>query len=115
MSRRRRLLLWLLAAAVLFGELLLAASKPPRLPGDRDHAFDQAEAHCLTCHWHAGKRPRPADHPLRDDCFSCHRDPGGDLHPRAGAPTSLPGGWADDPRLARGSATAGASPSPGGP
>jgi len=115
MWRRKRLLLWLLAAGILLGALLLATSKPPRLPGDRDHAFDKAEAYCLSCHSHAGKHPRPPDHPLRDDCFSCHRDPGGDLHPRPGAPTSLPGGWADDPRLARAPGTAGVRPSPGRP
>ena len=97
----RRLVLW--AAAVAAGGAAAwwaASGKPPRLPADADHRLDQAEAACLRCHVHSGRKPRPADHPLRDDCFSCHRDPAGALHPRAGAPTELPGGWRDDPRLA---------------
>ena len=101
MARRGRLLLWVLAPAALLVAVLLTRSTPPRLPADRDHVLGQSEAHCLTCHSHMGKPPRPAGHPLRDDCFSCHRDPRGVLHARPGAPTSLPGGWADDPRLVR--------------
>ncbi|HVN32847.1 MAG TPA: hypothetical protein VMT45_12765 [Thermoanaerobaculaceae bacterium] len=101
MAPRRRLLLWVLAPAALLVVVLLSWSTPPRLPADPDHALEQAEAHCLTCHIHTGRHARPAGHPLRDDCFSCHRDPRGVLHPRPAAPTSLPGGWADDPRLAR--------------
>jgi hypothetical protein len=115
MRARRRLLLWLLALAVLFVAILLATRTPPRLPGDRDHTLDQAEARCLTCHSHTARHPRSAGHPPRDDCFSCHRDPRGVLHPRPGAPTSLPGGWLDDPRLAAGRGVGGARPSPGGP
>jgi hypothetical protein len=76
--------------------------KPPRLPRDANHGLDQGEAHCLSCHAFTAKHPRPPNHPPRDDCFSCHRDPDGALHPRRGAPTSLPGGWRDDPRLAGG-------------
>ena len=85
---------------VLLLVLLATRRTPPRLPPDRDHALDQAETHCLGCHPRTSRHPRPADHPLRDDCFSCHRGPDGVLHPRPGAPTSLPGGWADDPVLA---------------
>ena len=85
--------------------------KPPRLPADADHALDQTEAHCLTCHAFGAKHPRPPNHPLRDDCFSCHRDRNGTLHPRRSAPTSLPGGWRDDPRLA-GRAAKKAEPAP---
>ena len=110
MSRRRRLVLWLLALAILLGVVLLIRRTVPRLPADRDHPLDQAEAHCLTCHSHAGKHPRPPEHPLRDDCFSCHRDAAGVLHPRPGAPTSLPGGWSDDPRLAGRRPRGGAAP-----
>jgi hypothetical protein len=96
-----RLALWFLAPALVTVVLLLATGrKPARLPGDRDHALDQSEERCLSCHAHAARHPRPADHPLRDDCYSCHRDPTGALHPREGAPMSLPGGWRDDPRLA---------------
>jgi predicted CXXCH cytochrome family protein len=97
-----RLTPWFLALVVVAAVLLVTTGrKPPRLPGDRDHALDQAEERCLSCHAHGARNPRPADHPLRDACFSCHRDQTGTLHPRAGAPTSLPGGWRDDPRLAR--------------
>jgi hypothetical protein len=115
MARRRRLLLWVLAPAALLVAVLLTRSTPPRLPADANHALDQTEAQCLTCHLHTGKRVRPDDHPLRDDCFSCHRDPRGVLHPRPGAPTSLPGGWADDPRLGGGRSTAGVRVSPAPP
>jgi hypothetical protein len=100
MRRRRRWLLWIAALGVLLAVALLSRGNPPRLPADADHGLLQAEAHCLTCHTRSSPHPRPADHPLRDDCFSCHRDPHGVLHPRPGAPTSLPGGWADDPVLA---------------
>jgi hypothetical protein len=111
MRASKRLVLWVgtlaIGAVVVFWT---TSGKPPRLPADDDHAFEQAEAHCLHCHVHTGPRPRPSDHPLRDDCFSCHRDPRGGLHPRTGAPTSLPGGWRDDPRLAGKSAGAGRGP-----
>ena len=90
-----------LGAAALAGAGLWATGgKPPRLPRGPDHDLAQAESHCLTCHSRADRHPRPADHPLRDDCFSCHRDAAGALHPRPGAPTSIAGGWRDDPGLA---------------
>ena len=97
----RRLVLWT-AGVVACGAVAWWATSgaPPRLPSDPDHRLDQAESACLRCHVRSGRHPRPADHPLRDDCFSCHRDRGGALHPRAGAPTDLPGGWRDDPVLA---------------
>ncbi len=77
-----------------------ASDRPPRMPADADHSLDQTEGHCLSCHGYGRSHPRPADHPLRDDCFSCHRDARGVLHPRPQAPTAIPGGWRDDPRLA---------------
>jgi len=84
--------------ALLIGGLWAASDRPPRLPADADHGLALPEARCLGCHRHDARRPRPADHPPRDDCFSCHRDAAGALHPRRGAPTSISGGWADDPR-----------------
>jgi hypothetical protein len=97
--RRVRLPVWLGGALGVAFALWLLTDRPPRMPGDGDHDVTLAEAHCLTCHAHAARHPRPADHPLRDDCFSCHRDAAGALHPREGAPTGIPGGWGDDPRL----------------
>jgi hypothetical protein len=92
-----------LAAAAVAALLLLAlwagSDRPPRLPADADHAADLPEARCLECHGHTAREPRPADHPPRDDCFSCHKDAAGALHPRRGAPQSVPGGWESDPRL----------------
>ncbi len=101
MRSRGRLFAWVLglAAPVAVG-LWATSGKPPRLPADGDHAVSLAEAKCLGCHTRSGAHPRPAGHPLRDDCYSCHRDPAGVLRPRRGAPTSLPGGWRDDPVLA---------------
>ena len=109
MRSRARLFAWVvgLAAPVAIG-VWATSGKPPRLPADRDHAVSQAESKCLGCHTRPGAHPRPADHPLRDDCFSCHRDARGELHPRPGAPTSVPGGWRDDPMLAGRAATKGA-------
>lgn len=89
-----------LGLLAVFAVLLLTADQAPRMPGDSDHDPQQSEVQCLSCHGHDRKNPRPADHPLRDDCFSCHRDARGTLHPRPNAPTALPGGWRDDPRLA---------------
>jgi hypothetical protein len=88
----------LVLGALLIGGLWAASDRPPRLPADADHGLALPEARCLGCHRHDARRPRPADHPPRDDCFSCHRDAAGALHPRRGAPTSISGGWADDPR-----------------
>lgn len=88
-----------LALVGVFAVLLLAADRPPRMPEDANHRLDQAEASCLTCHGYGKKHPRPESHPLRDDCFSCHRDARGKLHPRREAPIALPGGWQEDPRL----------------
>jgi hypothetical protein len=100
-SHRVRALLWLAVPALLLLALWATADRPPRLPADADHGVEQSEARCLSCHGHAERRPRPDDHPHRDDCFSCHRDAGGTLHARAGAPEAIPGGWQDDPRLSR--------------
>ncbi len=100
-SSRLRALLWLAAPTVLLVALWAASGRAPRLPDDGDHATDQSETRCLSCHGHLGRRPRPDDHPSRDDCFSCHRDAEGVLHARDGAPTEIPGGWRDDPRLSR--------------
>jgi hypothetical protein len=99
-SGRSGLRIWGPAAlgALVIGGLWAASDRPPRLPADADHGAAQAESTCLSCHGHAARKPRPADHPPRDDCFSCHKDPAGVLHPRKNAPTSIPGGWADDPR-----------------
>ena len=88
-----------MTVALVVLALWAVGGKPPRLPADIDHAPDQAETRCLTCHGPAARHPRPADHPQRDDCYSCHRDAGGTLHPRPGAPTAVPGGWREDPRL----------------
>lgn len=96
-----RALLWLAAPALLLIALWATSGRVPRLPADANHGADQSEASCISCHGHAGRRSRPPDHPQRDDCFSCHRDAGGGLHARDGAPTEIPGGWRDDPRLAR--------------
>jgi len=86
------------AVALVVLALWAAGGKAPDLPADPDHRLGQGEADCLACHGHAGRSPRPADHPPRDDCFSCHRDAAGELHPRPGAPTAVPGGWQDDTR-----------------
>jgi len=96
-----RLLAGLGAAAVVGLALWATADRAPRMPGDADHGVAQSESHCLSCHAHTAREPRPPDHPPRDDCFSCHRDAGGELHPRDNVPTSLPGGWRDDPRISR--------------
>ncbi len=97
--RRRsiRALAWLAVPAAVAALLLLTSRGAPRLPADGDHTARTSEARCLTCHSFAGTRPRPADHPPRDDCFSCHALADGELRPHPGAPTSLPGGWRDDP------------------
>lgn len=95
----RRAVVTVAIAGVLVLALWAASDRPPRLPADADHGADLAESRCLECHSHAGREPRPADHPQRDDCYSCHEDAAGSLHPRRGAPQSLPGGWESDPRL----------------
>jgi len=87
------------AAALLLLALWATGDRPPRLPADADHGTGLAESRCLDCHSHVARDPRPADHPPRDDCYSCHEDAAGVLHPRRGAPQSLPGGWESDPRL----------------
>ena len=96
--------LWLLPILILalFTVLWLAGGdgeSGPRMPGDADHDPGQSEAECLVCHSHQSFSPRSVQHPRRDDCYSCHTDAEGRLHPRLGAPTELPGGWPDDPRL----------------
>lgn len=100
-SPRLRALTWLAVPGLLLLALWATSDRPPRMPADVDHATDQSEARCLSCHGHTRRRPRPDDHPQRDDCFSCHRDAAGTLYPRLGAPEAIPGGWLDDPRLSR--------------
>ena len=100
MSGNSALRFWapLAVIVLLIGGLWAASDRPPRMPADGDHAAELSEARCLECHGHAARHPRPADHPQRDDCYSCHKDAAGALHPRRGAPQSIPGGWAADPR-----------------
>lgn len=94
----KRLLTGLVAVSLVALGLWATSDRAPRMPGDGDHAIPQSESQCLSCHGRAGQRPRPVDHPLRDDCYSCHRDAAGTLHPREDAPTEIPGGWRDNER-----------------
>lgn len=89
----------LLGLSGVFAVLWVASDRAPKMPMDSDHLVSLPETRCLSCHGYGQKHPRPEKHPLRDDCFSCHRDAHGKLHPRRDAPTTLPGGWRDDPRL----------------
>ena len=85
------------------------SGKAPRLPADGDHAVRaKAEAKCLEGLSPASRRaPAPGRAPAPTTASSCHRDHLGVLHPRRGAPTSLPGGWRDDPRSPGGAAGGG--------
>ena len=98
-NSRLRLFAPLAAIVLLIGGLWAASDRPPRMPADGDHKPELVEVRCLECHGHTARHPRPADHPQRDDCYSCHEDAAGRLHPRRGAPQSLLGGWESDPRL----------------
>jgi hypothetical protein len=95
------MLVLLVIAAAMTGLWWTRRDRAPGMPPNGDHVIAQSEQRCLSCHGHTQRRPRPVNHPLRDDCFSCHRDDAGRLHTRPGAPTTLPGGWRDDPRLER--------------
>lgn len=95
---------WLLPIVILVLFAMLWLFRPddptgPRMPGDADHDPSQTESDCLACHSHQSFSPRSMQHPRRDDCYSCHADAEGRLHRRPDAPTELPGGWPDDPRL----------------
>ena len=77
-SRRRLAVAAAIAVAVAAAVLALFAGKgrrPPRLPGDADHALaraaDRADA-CLKCHARSADVPLPASHTGRQDCDSCH-------------------------------------------
>ncbi|MEP0772786.1 MAG: hypothetical protein HRF46_00285 [Acidobacteriota bacterium] len=89
----RRLAMIVAATLLVLAVLWAVGDRPPRMPADGDHGVEQSELSCLSCHGVSGRAPRPPDHPPRDDCYSCHRDAGGRLHPRRDAPTELPGGW----------------------
>jgi hypothetical protein len=60
------------AVTVLFALVFLGTSRPPEIPGDWDHVSARTEKDCLRCHGPDGDHVRRPNHPLRDDCFSCH-------------------------------------------
>jgi hypothetical protein len=73
---RRRLALSLGAAAIAVGALLamvfLGTDPPPEIPADRDHVASRSTEACLSCHGPGESAARPPNHPLREDCFTCH-------------------------------------------
>jgi len=72
MSRRQIVLVAVLAlVALIVVWLALGTRRAPYLPEDADHG-DAATTSCLDCHGPDGGFPRPANHPLGNDCFRCH-------------------------------------------
>lgn len=64
-----------LAVALAVPTLLVVYTvthRRPPIPADADHVRTFEPAGCLACHGPAGKRPRDRNHPLNDQCFSCH-------------------------------------------
>lgn len=76
MSDKRRLYFSLGVAAVAVAAvmflMLFGWNPAPAIPRDLDHARSPDEQACLRCHGPDGQNARPKNHPLRDDCFSCH-------------------------------------------
>jgi len=76
MSRGRRR--WLPLAVLVLGILVvgwfaLTFRPAPVVPRDRDHQGLTAPTGCLDCHGAGRRHERPADHPISEACFSCHR------------------------------------------
>ncbi len=69
-----RLILFLIVAAGLMGMLIVytVRHRRPPIPADADHLRSTEASQCLSCHGPGAKRPRGPDHPLNDQCFSCH-------------------------------------------
>jgi hypothetical protein len=61
--------------ALVAGWLLLTYHPAPVVPRDPDHLAARVPAGCLTCHGPEGSHPQPANHPINEACFSCHRWP----------------------------------------
>jgi hypothetical protein len=74
---RAGLILFLGLGTFLMGSLVLYTlrQRPPLLPADRDHAIAREPSACLVCHGPTGNDPRDPNHPLNDQCFSCHERP----------------------------------------
>lgn len=76
MTRNTRLVVSLgvatLATGALFAAVFLGATKPPPIPADEVHPLIATERDCLQCHGPGKPQVRSRNHPLRDDCFSCH-------------------------------------------
>ncbi|OLD64481.1 MAG: hypothetical protein AUI47_05765 [Acidobacteria bacterium 13_1_40CM_2_68_5] len=69
-----RLIVFLLVAGTL--SIVLVAytilHQPPKYPADGDHLTASGPDRCLACHGPDGRRPRGANHPQNNQCFSCH-------------------------------------------
>jgi len=64
-----------LAAAGLVMALLVGYTlthRRPHIPADADHAGVLEPARCLECHGPGRDHARGPNHPLNDQCFSCH-------------------------------------------
>jgi hypothetical protein len=61
-------------AALVSGALVLytVQHRRPFIPADADHAGEQAPAQCLSCHGPGARKARGPNHPLNDQCLSCH-------------------------------------------
>lgn len=69
-----RLAVFVIFALGLTG-LLIAYTlvhRRPLIPADPDHARSLEPVRCLDCHGPTGKNRRGKNHPLNDQCFSCH-------------------------------------------
>jgi hypothetical protein len=69
-----RVLVFLAVAGALVGLLVLytVQHRRPRIPADADHVQVASRDRCLSCHGPGMRNARHPNHPLNDQCFSCH-------------------------------------------
>lgn len=69
-----RLIAFLLLGGIVLGGLVLYTLQHhrPLVPADADHLPARDQAECLRCHGPGARNARGPNHPLNDQCFSCH-------------------------------------------
>ena len=77
MTTLQKNLTFLAGAALVVGTLaMLSETRKHRyVPVDDNHPRPLAVALCRDCHAPGKMAPQPPDHPPKDACMLCHRDP----------------------------------------
>jgi hypothetical protein len=77
MTKFQKSLVFYGGALLMVGTLAFLAKDPPAryVPVDDNHPRPLVVAACRDCHAPGAMAPQSPDHPPKDQCMLCHRDP----------------------------------------